>query len=298
MAQTTIGDAHGLYKVWVGLVDDKGYNMGIAGPDVANNTLTEPYHMRYVQSAEISMQDRTVINFTGGDVWTGSFIYGITQLGTFSLTNATVEAELIALLSDSAIDQTLNTRQTIYSENIMLASPPQVWMMIVFRLQSKEPGTKGASKFMNLILPRVWMSPKGLSGAPAFQANSTYGYQIVPTVGDRMPFGPLFSTSTLGLANDETPVFYIITDYPLHTVTIKATASASMTVNLPYLPVYFDVTTPDSATDPVQVYVNGVQVDATSVNLTTGAVVVPSGGTFVAGDIITVLYETNYVEAP
>lgn len=302
MAQVSIGDPHGLYRVFVGLVSTEGYNIGTTtGPALpAEETQVTPYEMKYAQSAEISMPERTVIDFTGGDVWTGSFVYGITSLGTFQLVSSTIEGELIALLSASGIDTTQNTRVAAFAENIMLASPPQAWLMTVFRLQSKAAGSVGANKYLTIVLPRVWVAPQGISGAPTFQGAGTFGFTIVPTIGDRMPWGPLFSSTTLNFANDDTsPNFYLITDNPIHTTGYVALAAeADESITLPYLPISgYDYSSPDSSTDPVQCYIDGTQTNATSVTQATGVVVVPSGGTFTGGEFIGILYETAYATA-
>lgn len=297
MAQVKLGDPHGLYRVFVGLVDEIGQNVGTAGPGVGEGTMVSPYLIRYAQSAEIAMPDRTVVDFTGGDVWTGSYVYGITSLGTFQLTLATAEADLVAMLSNSTVDQTTNTRQTYFSDNIMESTPPQAFMMIVFRLQSKEVGRKGANKFMSMILPRAWVNPKGVAGAPNFQAAGTYGFTIVPTIGDRFPWGFPFSSSAMNLSDDETPVVYVITDYPPHTVGyIPTNGSATATITLPFKVAGQAIVTPSSADDYLQVYIDGVQVDAVSVNITTGAVVVEPlspAVTFDGTEYIGIFYETT-----
>ena len=298
MAQIKIGDPHGLFRVFVGLVDDSGYNFGTAGPGVAEGTLVSPYLIRYAQSAEIGLPDRTVVDFTGGDVWTGSYVYGITSLGTFELTLATVEAELVAFLSDSTVDSTTNSRQTIYSDNIMIPTPPQAWMMIVFRIQSKEVGQKGANKFITIILPRTWVSPKGISGAPTFQGVGTYGFTLVPTVGDRFPWGLPFACTNLNLEQDETPMLYIITDNPVHTVGyIAGAGNATETITLPFEVYGEDIASPDSSVDPLQVYIDGQAQNADSVDADLGEVVVSPispAATFDGGEYIGVFYETNY----
>lgn len=298
MAQIKIGDPHGLFRVFVGLVDENGYNLGTAGPGVAEGTLVAPYLIRYAQSAEIGLPDRSVIDFTGGDVWTGSYVYGITSLGTFEMTLSTVEAELIAFLSDSTVDSVTNDRQTIFSDNIMIPTPPQAWMMIVFRIQSKEVGQKGANKYLTIILPRTWVSPKGISGAPAFQAAGTYGFMIVPTVGDRFPWGLPFSCTNLNLELDETPVLYVITDNPVHTVGYLATnGNASETITLPFKPVGGDIAAPDSSVDPVQTYIEGQATNADSITVNTGEVIVSPiapATNFDGGEYIGIFYETEY----
>lgn len=294
MAQVKIGDAHGLYRIFVGAVSADGYNIGQnAGTELpAAGTLCVPYMMRYAKSAEFSIEDRTTIDFTGGDVWTGSYVYGITSIGSTSITSSTVEADLIALLSASDVDETTNTRMAAFAENVLLPVPPQVFVHVVWRLQSKEPGSVGAAKYFNLILPRVWVAPAGPTGGPSFQSAAEYNFNVTMTVADRFPFGLLFSGSGMSLQENQTPNVHIITENPMHIVGFVAEAGASETVTLPYKPIDFDYTTPDSSTQPVQCYVDGVQVDATSINKDTGAIVITD--TFTGGEYIGIFYETNY----
>lgn len=292
MAQIKIGDVHGLYRVFVGLVDVDGYNQGQSATTPANGTLLSPYVLKYAQNAEFNLPNRNQIDFTGGDVWTGSYVYGITSIGTFSLVSSTVETDLIALLSSSSVDQTLNTLQTHFVDNIILPTPPQAWMMTVFRIQSKEAGSVGADKFITMVFPRVWVSPEGISGAPTFQGQGTYNFTVIPTVGDRMPYGPLLSTTSMDIYENITPNYFVITDNPTHAVTFYAETGATEVVTLPYKPVAYDYATPDSDTQPVTVYVNGVQVDATTINSTTGEITITQA--FSGGEKIGVFYETNY----
>ena len=160
MSQISYGDAHGLYRVQIGLVGDDGYNYGTAGEEMANGTTSSAYVIRFATAAEMAMPDRTVIDFTGGDVWTGSYVHGITSLGTFSLTLSTVDATLISIVTQIQVDKTTNSRWSLFGDNILLPTPKQVWMTTTFRIQSKEPGTKGASKFIHQIVPRCWLSPR------------------------------------------------------------------------------------------------------------------------------------------
>jgi len=301
MAQIRTGDAHGLYRVFIGLVDDAGYNYGTAGPGVLPGTMMSPYMVRYATDASLTLPDRTVIDFTGGDVWTGAFVYGITSLGTFEMTLSTADADLSAMLSGSRVDGTLNARQTIWSDNIMESSPPQAWMLIVFRIQSKDPGSVGANKFISILLPRTWATPKGFSSGPAFQAHSPTGYTVVPTTGDRFPWGLPFACTDMGLSNNMAPNVYIITDNPVHTVGyIARPTQATETVTLPFLPIAPISAPPDSETDSLQTYINGRKADADSVSLTTAAVTISPlapATEFAGGEYIGIFYETHYVSS-
>lgn len=292
MAQVKIGDAHGLYRVVIGNVGRNGYNYGTAGQNAEPGTTLPGYVIRYPQNGEFQMPDRTVIDFTGGDVWTGAYVYGITSLGTFQVTLSVVDATLIAFTSGSKVDQVSNSRWTGFAENVMRPTPPQSWMILNYRLQSKEQGSKGADLFMNTIIPRCWINPKGLSGAPAFQSAGQYGLQVIPTVSDRLPHGLAFTADAQGFEENETPVMYFITENPLYLVGHIADPTAGVDyISLPYKPVSYDYTTPDSSSDPVQVLVNGVPTNATSIDEETGFLEV---GGLTEGDYIGVLYETLY----
>lgn len=293
MAQIKIGDPHGLYRVQVGLVDDTGLQYGTAGPDMANGTTSSTYVIRFAKAAEIPMPDRNLIDFTGGDVWTGSYLHGITSIGTASLTLSTVDANLITLVAESKTDQTTNTRWSIFGDNIMLPTPNQVTMITTFRIQSKEAGTKGANKFIHQILPRTWVSPKGIAGAPNFQAAGEYQFTVVPTIGEKLPHGVGFTADNLNFSENESPLVYVITDNPVHFVAHRALSGATSTITLPYTPVgvQSDYTTPNSSTQPVQVVVNGVITDATSVDLATRTIVVATS----EGDYVGIMYETDLI---
>lgn len=299
MAQSRSGDPHGLYRVFVGLVSEEGYNLGTAGVGVGQDTMVVPYTIRYAKEAQIAMPDRTVIDFTGGDTWSGSYMHGITSLGTFNLSMSTADADLTAFLSGSAVDNSTNENITMYSDNIMLPTPPQAWSLIVFRIQIKDISQKGANKFMSMVLPRTWIAPKGISGAPSFQAAGQSDYTVVPTVGDRFPWGQLFSNTTMNLYENEAPVIYLITDNPLYAVGYIAGADdATTTITLPYIPVGEDVVSPNSTTGKLQVYINGVKTNADSITVSNSQVVVSPispAVTFTGGEYIGILYETNYI---
>ncbi len=290
MAQIKYGDPHGLYRVQVGLVGDDGYNYGTAGEEMVNGTTSSAYVIRYAKAAEIAMPDRTVIDFTGGDVWTGSYVHGITSLGSFTLTLSTVDATLISMVAQTKVDQTTNSRWSIFADNIMLPTPKQVFMCTTFRIQSKEPGSKGANKFMHQIVPRCWLSPKGVSGAPNFQAAGEYSFTIIPTVGEVIPHGVAFTTERQDFADNETPVLYLITDNPIHFVGHKAGAGVSSVITLPFSPVGVqgDYAVPDSDAQAIQVVKNGVITDAAAVDVANRTVTVATS----PGDYVGILYET------
>ena len=90
MAQTLSGDIHGLYTVFVGLVTGDGYNQGTAAGDgLPSATLVSPYRIRYPKECSIPIPDNKIIEFQGGDVWSGSYVYGIDAMGSGSLVSST-----------------------------------------------------------------------------------------------------------------------------------------------------------------------------------------------------------------
>lgn len=275
------------------MVNDQGYNFGTAGPEMANGTTTSSYVIRFAKAAEIAMPDRTNIDFTGGDRWTGSYLHGITSLGTFSLTLSTIDANLIAIVAEAKVDQTTNSRWSIFGDNILLPTPNQVFMCTTFRIQSKETGTKGANKFIHQVVPRCWVGPKGVSGAPNFQAAGEYGFTIVPTIGERMPHGVPFTAAKHNFEENETPLYYMITDNPVHFVGHKAAAGASSIITLPYNPVgvQTDYDTPNSSTQAIQVVKNGQIVNASDIDLENRTITVSTN----EDDYVGILYETDLI---
>ncbi|RMG84831.1 MAG: hypothetical protein D6712_10605 [Chloroflexi bacterium] len=299
MAQATKGIAHGLFKVMVGLVDDNGFNYGTAGAGAAEGTTLYPHILTEAQSATLPNPSRTTVDFTGDDGWVGSYIYGITSIGTSEVTSATMDSTLIALLSNSSADSTTNSRFTMFSENVLENTPPQVWVAISYRLQARDSGIKGANKYITSILPRAWVTPAGLSGAPSFQSQGTYSYTLQPTSGDRFPFGLRFECTNLSLANNEGVAVHLISDNPVHMVGHVATnAATTETITLPFkIAGATSITTPDSSTDPVIVTIDGKVVDATSVDIANSTVTVSPispATSFSGGEYIGIFYETNY----
>ncbi len=73
--------------------------------------------------------------------------------------------------------------------------------------------------------------------------------------------------------------------------------NASESITLPFKPVVFDYSAPDSSTDPVQCWVNGVSINADQITQSNGEVEVSPvapAPTFVSGDYIGIFYETDY----
>lgn len=278
------GSAHGFAFAQIALVGQNGAAYGTSGSSMANGATSSAYLVREPKSADIPQPDRTVIDFTGGDRWLGSYQYGITSLGSFNLTINPVDATLIALVTGALVDQTTNAEWTIYSENVMAASLPQVCLLLTWRMQSRETGTDGGDYFLTYIIPRAWMAPKG--AAPAYQTAVDYQFQITPTAADRFPTNEPFGANQ-NFQDNKTPVVAVISDNPL-AMTTNISDGAATTFALGYRP----VSTNTTSTNGKNHYVSGTAAtNVTSVSLTNGLVTAAVG---TAADYRNMLYETIF----
>lgn len=288
MAQIKKGDPHGLAYVQIALVGTDGRTYGTAGPSLAVDGTSNAYLIREPLSAEIPVPDRTTIDFTGGDRWLGAYQYGITSLGSFNMSIASVDATLIALVTGASVDQVTNSSWTVYSENVLKDRLPQVCVMITFRLQGRETGFDGGDFFITYIIPRAWVAPKGVSGAPNFQSKGTYSFQVTPTAGDKFPHGIPFGANQ-GWQDNKAPVFAVISNNPLGLTTYIANGVAT-TYTLGYKPVSSGVT---AAASPNQHALNGVAASLTSLSTTTALATLTAAGS--SADYHGTLYETLFV---
>lgn len=291
MAQETSGDAHGFYRAQIALIAPDGKAYGTAGPNADAGTISGAYIAGYPKNCDMPFPDRTVIDFTGKDTWNGSYMYGITSLGSFSMTLENVDASLIALVSGSTVDQVTNANWTYYAENILAEQVPQVALILTYRFQARGGVNDGADLYLNTIIPRCWIAPKGISGAPAFQQAGEYQFQVTPTAAARHPHGLPFSAMSLNLQDNRTPSLHVVTNNPLYLVTMVGDAAAT-TFTMPYLPVSSTVTLNDT---PNEFVVDGALVAPTSFDTSTG--VLTPATTLADGEHAAILYETTFATA-
>lgn len=289
MAQIKKGYPHGLAYAQVALVGTNGRAYGLVGPSQPSDSVAGAYLIDDPISGELPIPDRTTIDFTGGDRWLGSYQYGITSLGSFTLGAADIDATLIAAVTGSKVDQTSNQKWTVYAENVLADRLPQVTVLLTFRIQSRESGTDGGDFFITYVIPRAWMAPKGVSGAPSFQGKGQYSFQITPTAGGAWPIGVPFSTANQGWQNNKTPVFAIISDNPIGLASYIADGTET-TFTAPYLPVTSTVASSNAGNLHA---LNGAFAALSSVNTTTGLVTLASAGSDL--DYHGLMYETNFI---
>lgn len=289
MAQIKKGYPHGLAFAQVALVGTNGRAYGTAGPSQANGVVSGAYLIDDPISGELPIPDRTTIDFTGGDRWLGSYQYGITSLGSFTLGAADIDATLIAMVTGSKVDQTTNQKWTMYSENVLKDRLPQVCVMLTFRIQSRESGTDGGDFFITYVIPRAWMAPKGTSGAPGFQSKGQYSFQITPTAGGGLPIGVPFTQANQGWQNNKTPILAVISDNPIGLATFIADGTLT-DFTLPYLPVTSTVASGNAGNLHA---LNGAITGLSAVDTSTGEVTLLAAGS--AANYHGLMYETNFI---
>lgn len=288
MVQVKSGSPHGLAFVQVALMGPDGRHYGTSGYGAAAGVNSHAYLCRNPTAADLPLPDRTTIDFQGGDKWLGSFQYGITSLGSFNITLDNIDATLIAMVTGSLVDQTTNQKWTIYSENILASSLPQVCILVTFRLQSRESGTDGGSYYITYMINRAWMAPKGVTGAPSFQARGQYTFQITPTASDKMVTGLAFGANQ-NYDNNRTPIVAIISDNPLG-LSMFIGDGADTTFESGYRGLTTNVDSDNGTNHMVK---NGTITDLSTYVTTTKVATLTGAGTTL--DYHSLLYETGFV---
>ncbi len=296
MAQITQGAKFGVYKVLIQKVGESGASYGQAGSGLSAGSATHPYVADYPKSVGFSLPDRTTIDFTGGDRWVSSFQFGINSLGSFDMTLQDVDADLIALVTGSTVDQSTNTRWTTYSENTLATLLPQMSLMVIYRIQSFETATFGQTFYHHTFVPRCWIAPK-LNGQ-AYQAGTDVTFQVTPTASGRRLTGNAFSTD-LTLEGNKATHYHTITSNPLYMFAYRANGT-TVTMTSAYKPVSSTVGTASNTANSIVVFNDTTLVATNSiadtVNTTTGAIAAgTSGATIASGDMVYALHETNFV---
>lgn len=292
MVQIQSGDPHGLIRVMFGLVGQDGRCYGTAGPSLANGSSSSMYVANYPKTCELPLPDRPVIDFTGSDRWQGSYQYGATSLGSFNLTMENIDAALIAMVTGGNVDLVTNLRRTMYSEDVLREELPQCCVILSYRIQARGGDNDGGNYYIHSIIPRAWVAPRSVSGAPGFQAAGEYGFQITPTSSKRLPHGLTFADTDLQLQDDRGVVVHMITDNPIHVTTFIGNGTLKA-FNLPYLPIDAGVTLNDTYTEFAT---DGDLVAPFAVNPTTGALtIVDTGDTApAAATFHSTIYETRF----
>ncbi|MGB1284961.1 MAG: hypothetical protein ACPG7F_00390 [Aggregatilineales bacterium] len=272
------GNVVGLDYVQAWRVGNDGHMYGTLGQSaaalaaVAAQVTMPPILLRNARSAQIPAPARVVRQLTGGNRLLGQISFAPIDLGSFALTLSDLDMQLNAIATESAVDQTTNSRWTFSGTNDNKDQLPAMGLMLTARYQSREAGSDGVNKFVHYLMPRVEIAPT--LPQMSFQAEADVTYNVVPSYGERAPFGLLLSDMAMSLTENRALVFIAVTDNPLLLGSSIMDGTAT-TITLPYKPL-FDTAANDDT--PNLITLNGVKVAPASVVPATGVITLSGAG--------------------
>lgn len=285
MAQVTTGNPLGLESGHVFLVDADGTSRGTSVATLAAGATSHSLRLKGPKAFGLPAPTRNITTAQGGDKMLGQHMWAVSDLAQFTLDMSEFDANLVALISGSSIDQASNTEWTDVSPNYNQQQLPQVGMILSAVYQSRDAGTDGATKYINYLIPRCQM---GAVAPPlAFQAENVTNYQVTPTFSDKLPTGESFP-SALNLADGRCIVLMRITDYPL-AITSFTHDGVETTFNTAFQPINTDITV--NATKNYYVE-DGITEALSSIVVATGLATVDAFAT--TGTKSVLMYETQH----
>jgi hypothetical protein len=295
MARVVKGGVHGLYKIVVQKTGIYGNSYGVAGSSLANGSTTQSFVLDYPKESSDLSLERASIDFTGGDVWISSYQYGISALNPFDIAVQDEDSSFLAFTTGSLADVTSNAEWTEYTENELQSNFPQMSMMIIRRIQSFDGATFGQPFYRTRVIPRCWIVPAGTTGSN-FQAPGTTMYRVKPAASSRkingVPFG-----ANLNAADNKLVSYVWTSENPLYMVSHRANG-ATASVAGTYRPVTSAVGTASNTKNSVVRFVESTQVAtagvADTITTSTATFTVGTSLTIAAGDMLHIVYETNY----
>lgn len=292
MAQIAKGGSHGIYKILVQLVGSDGVSYGQAGENISAGSNSDAYVLQHPTNAGITLPDGTTIDFTGGDAWITSYQYAPSSMGSFDFELADADANFVALITGTNVDQTSNALWTEYTENAHAGNFPAVSLVFIYRIQSFETATFGATKFFHSVYPRCIVRPK--KNPQGYQAIATHPFQVTPLGGTRHINGPVFGTN-LGATDNRVISYNIIADNPLMMTVAKAN-STTHTITSAYKPLYSTVGTTSSTRNQIVKWASSVATIGVADTITTadGEFAVGSALTVASGNVVSALFETAF----
>lgn len=280
------GSVVGIQYAQAWLVDSGGYMMGSAGESAANGSTLHALLLRNPKSAQLPAPARVKVPLRGGNRWLGQVMFGVDDIGDFTLSLADLDADFHAMAGQSTVDGTTNTRWYRVSDNLNLVNLPQLGLLMSSIYQDREDGGDSENLWINYIVPRAQVSPS--FPATSYQAESEVVYTVSPAYSSREPTGKTFASGTMALKENKALVYAIITPKPLALTTFVGDAAETDFV-LGYKPTSSIVTLNSAANEFAR---QGTLQALTSVSTTTAVAVMAAAG--LAGDRNTCMYETDF----
>lgn len=291
----TRGHIAGVYHAQICKRSGSGYPHGTAAdPDtVANGTVMSAYKLLGAVSATAPAPTYETAEFFGGQTYLGSADLGATAFGAFEITLSAHDDTFHALVTNTAVDTTIASANSVTAYNAGLTSPPQLFLILTLGYQ-KEDGTNW---HIHYIYNNVQIRPGNLGSASNSGGTNpnpnTYSVRIARSA--RTIFGYLYEDTTLAVADDLDIMTVYKSQRPIHVVSFIGDGTVGTTggdeLPLPYLPVSSDAT---GALRNV-ITKDGALQAATTVATATGLVTYTTISANATENVL--VYETNFVSA-
>ncbi len=149
MAGPIRGSVVGFQHAQCWLVGTDGYMYGTVGQSAPADSTLNPLLLAHPVTAQVPTPQRVVVPLKGGNRFLGQVMFGPDQFGSFPLTLEDLDLEFNALIGNSSVDSTTNTRWKQGHDNINLPDLPQVGLMLTTLMQSRESGSDGVNYYLN-----------------------------------------------------------------------------------------------------------------------------------------------------
>jgi hypothetical protein len=286
MTQITKGAITGFAFAQMWTVKDC-YSYGQLNTDTAVSTpaTSHAYLIRDPKTSGVPQISREVLTLTGGDTIKGARMFGPSSIDSFQITTTTLDADLVALVTRTSVDQTTNDVWSEVGFNYGLGNLPNVGLSLHANFQTIDESCDTLQKWFNLIFPSCQISPQ--YPTPSFQAEADMTWQVQPSMVGKRPNGDAFD-SNLGLENNQDLAYAIISDYPVALTTWFADGIAT-TFNTAYRPMSTTVTVNSTQN---HFAVNGTPTALTSIVIASGLATAAAAGS--DGDVNVLMYETQF----
>lgn len=165
------------------------------------------------RSAQFPALQRTTVNFTGGNRWRGSMMFGVPQVDPFPLVLADQDARLTAMAGDSVADEVTNAEMLMYSDNMENTDLNLLGLALTSHFQSASEGTEGETFWATTLFPKVQIAPT--FAAPSYQAAADVTYNVIPHRSTYLPNSMPLSSTAMALARNTAMMIIIISANPI-----------------------------------------------------------------------------------
>ncbi len=286
---------NGAYDIQIAVLDDAGYAMGqLVTPNAPANGTTYPaYRLTHLVEVTAVSPSRELATDRGGQRIRGQSDLGMSDLGTFTMTLSDYDATFEAIIAGMSVNTTTLPGVTQSGPNFSLAKLPRLCMIASFGANSRDVSNYDARLYQTVIFPSIQIAPVGAQSSQNGGVNpNARQYTITPSLTTTAMNGMAWNEAApagfgMDYANDEAMIHYLNGTYRYMLTTFIGNGTEDE-VTLPYRPVSSTAT----ALSPNIITLAGSAVAPTSINTTTGVVVLSAAPT--AGAKVVALVPTNF----